>query len=131
METVDLEQIDLYEAEPPFTRLNKIMVDNISVNNPPFSVGIGIYRQGEKAEMHAHAKEVEVMLFLKGSGIIRLPDGSDIELKPNRLLYFPPGEAHQIFNTGQEPLEFLFIYSPSGPEAGIRKWKTIAQRKSS
>ena len=80
MKKFHINELEIYEAEAPFTRQNKIIIDAKNVENPPFSLGMGIYRQGENAQMHVHENEVEVMIFTKGKGQIKLEDGTIIDL---------------------------------------------------
>jgi mannose-6-phosphate isomerase-like protein (cupin superfamily) len=125
MNVFRIDSLPLYEADSPNTRLNKILVDGEACSAANLSVGIGIYRKGEGAEMHVHDGEEEVMVFTKGRGIIALETGTPVNIEPGTVTYVPPGEKHQIKNVGDDPLEFFFIYSPPGPERNIRKWKTL------
>lgn len=128
MEVVSVDEAKLYESAPPNTRLNKILVDKESVPEcKNISMGLGIYREGEKAEMHSHAEEEEVMYFLEGEGKITLADGTEQKLEEGIITYCPPGEEHKIENTGAGNLVFIFVYSPPGPETGIRGWKVAKE----
>lgn len=89
------------------------------------SVGIGVYNKEQASEFHTHAGEEEVMIYLKGQGIMRMEDGSEVELQRGDITYVPAGEAHKLLNTGEGEFVFLFIYSPMGPEKNIRKWETV------
>ena len=124
MKVVHVQDLPLYEADPPVTRLNKIIVDNV-LGAEKISVGLGIYRKGENAEWHAHPESEEVMYFTKGRGVILLENGEKAEIVPDTVTYVPIGERHKIENTGEDSLEFIFMYSPPGPESGIKKWKVV------
>jgi len=120
----NIDNLPLYEAEPPYTRLNKVIVDDDSCK-AQMSVGLGIYRKGEKAEMHAHDNSEEVMIFTSGKGVMLKENGESISLNKGIITYVKAGEKHKIENVGEEPLTFWFMYSPGGPERGIRKWKVV------
>ena len=56
---------------------------------------------------HQHEHEHEC-LVLKGSGIIKGPDG-DRPFKVGDVVFVPGGETHQFLNTGSEPCEFICL----------------------
>ena len=68
------------------------------------------------------------MYFKGGRGRITLESGEAFEVGPDTVTYVPPGEKHKIENIGDEPLVFIFIYVPAGPEKAIRQWKIVEER---
>lgn len=125
MKVIDVSKLPLYEADPPFTRQNKIVVDE-QIGARGASMGIGIYRPGERAEMHVHPEQEEIIYFTRGHGRITLESGEVVHVRPHVVTYIPAGERHLLENVGDENLEFIFVYSPPGPERGIRRWKVVA-----
>ena len=65
------------------------------------------------------------MVYLRGEGIMRMEDGTEVTLKRGDITFVPAGEAHRLFNTGDGEFVFLFVYSPMGPEKNIRKWDIV------
>jgi len=65
---------------------------------------------------HFHEKEStsEIYIGMKGEGIILIQDHEgkavNIKIKPNVLVYIPPGTAHRTVNVGREKLVFIAIY---------------------
>lgn len=58
--------------------------------------------------LHEHAAQWEAYYILSGSGKVRTSQGKEA-IKAGDYLVFPPGEAHQLINTGSEDLTFLVI----------------------
>ena len=124
MKKISIGELPLYRAAAPNVRDNLILVDaQDGAKNA--SVGIGVYNKGQASEFHVHTKEEEVMIYLKGSGKMRMEDGTEYELTRGDITYVPEGEKHQLVNTGDGEFVFLFIYAPMGPEKGIRKWDIV------
>lgn len=63
--------------------------------------------QGGHTPHHAHDYEHEV-LILSGSGIVKSDQG-DHPFKPRDVIYMPPNEKHQFFNTGETVCEFICL----------------------
>lgn len=51
-------------------------------------------------------------LFVLGGRGRAVVNGREVKLTPGSLLLIEAGEAHQIDNTGDEPLETLNFYAP-------------------
>jgi oxalate decarboxylase/phosphoglucose isomerase-like protein (cupin superfamily) len=125
MEIIEMRKLPLYEAEPPYTRQNKVIVDT-ETGAKGASLGVGIYRKGERALMHTHENEEEIIYFTEGKVRITLGDTGDMfELDKDTVVFIPPGEPHLLENIGDGCLKFFFVYSPPGPEAGIKNWKVV------
>jgi oxalate decarboxylase/phosphoglucose isomerase-like protein (cupin superfamily) len=125
MEIIYIDKLPLYEADPPYTRQNKVIVD-AETGAKGASLGIGIYRKGERALMHTHENEEEIIYFTKGKVRITLGDTGEVfELGEDTAVFIPPGEPHLLENIGDGELKFFFVYSPPGPESGIKKWKVV------
>lgn len=82
--------------------------------------------------LHAHSAQWEAYYILSGTGQMRTGKGKEA-VKAGDYLVFPPGEAHQLINTGSEDLTFLVI--ADNPQADIihypdsGKWMLKPQRK--
>jgi uncharacterized cupin superfamily protein len=81
---------------------------------------------------HAHASQWEAYLVLSGSGELRTLNGPR-PFRPGAALVCPPGEPHQVTNTGIEDLIYYVIADnpPADvieyPDSG--KWLVKPQRK--
>jgi uncharacterized cupin superfamily protein len=57
---------------------------------------------------HSHATEWEFYLIVSGTGTMRAGK-KRVKLQPGDCVLNPPGEAHQILNTGREDLVYYCI----------------------
>ena len=57
-------------------------------------------------------------LFVVGGEGVAVVEGDRIELREGTLLLIKRGEAHEIRNTGSEPLRTLNVYVPPAYTAG-------------
>src|SRR5215467_629374 len=64
---------------------------------------------------HAHAAESELYLVVSGRGSVRDKDGT-IEVGPGDAFFFQPGEAHQLWNEGDE--DFVYYVIADNPRSG-------------
>lgn len=61
---------------------------------------------------HSHGAEWEFYLIMSGEGMVRAGKMRR-KLRPGDCVLNPPGEPHQIINTGQEDLEYYVIANNS------------------
>ncbi|MEM3716000.1 MAG: glucose-6-phosphate isomerase family protein [Candidatus Bathyarchaeia archaeon] len=79
---------------------------------------------------HFHVKEAtsEVYIGMSGEGLILMQDKEGRvfieEIKPETIVYIPPGLAHRSVNTGRTELVFLAIY----PSDSGHDYETIRKR---
>ncbi len=99
----------------------------------PFEVEIHRVPPGKvNFPFHAHSAQWEAYYILSGFGVVRGPKGKEV-IQAGDYLVFPPGEAHQIHNHGEEDLTFMVIADqPQAdiihyPESG--KWLMKPQKK--
>jgi mannose-6-phosphate isomerase-like protein (cupin superfamily) len=62
--------------------------------------------------LHYHPKAEETYYVLKGKARMII-DGKDYKLGSEDAILICPKEKHQIFNTGNENLEFIVICAPA------------------
>lgn len=92
-------------------RTSWILVSEQSVGAKNLAVGVNETHVGGKVPSHKHEIEEEVMLFIQGKGQF-VTENEVIELKPGICVFNPPGHFHEIVNTGDEILKFVWVYSP-------------------
>jgi uncharacterized cupin superfamily protein len=77
---------------------------------------------------HSHAAQWELFHIVSGSGVVRA-GRTRHKVRPGDVFMHPPGEAHQIINTGRRPLVFFIIadnppvdifYYPDSKKWGLR-----------
>jgi len=127
MRKVNLENIPEQERESPrgkFGRFSK----NISIalgrepesldlsKRHPFDLALVRISKGKfLCPYHAHAAESELYLVVSGHGSVRNKDGV-IEVGPGDAFFFQPGEAHQLWNAGEE--DFVYYVIADNPRSG-------------
>ena len=68
----------------------------------------GFLPAGSKFSLHTHEKMNEIMLVLKGQGIVRDDDGA-YEYSEGDVFIFPKDVFHEIENTSNEEHEYIFV----------------------
>jgi oxalate decarboxylase/phosphoglucose isomerase-like protein (cupin superfamily) len=84
-----------------------------------FSAGVVLLEPGKGHERHTHPDSEEILYFLSGEGTQTIAD-EEREVGPGEMVYIPAGVEHSTINTSWEPLRFIAVYGPPGPEAEIR-----------
>ncbi|MCX7826149.1 MAG: cupin domain-containing protein [Verrucomicrobiae bacterium] len=67
---------------------------------------------GAATQEHYHAKTEEIYYVLNGRGRMKV-GGETRTVGPLDAIAIPPGQCHQITNTGNEPLVFLCCCAPA------------------
>jgi uncharacterized cupin superfamily protein len=99
----------------------------------PFDVEQATIPSGKTAwPFHSHAAQWEMYLVQSGRGSSRREEGVQ-DVGPGDCWIIPPGHAHQLTNTGDEPLVYLVI-ADNGPADVIhypdsKKWAVKPQGK--
>src|SRR5262245_30115663 len=81
------------------------------VNRPSLSVIRERMPSGTSEVRHLHNKARQFFFVIGGTAVLEL-DGSTHELRLGEGLEVAPGVAHQVFNRGTEPLEFIVVSQP-------------------
>ena len=66
---------------------------------------------GGEQQMHAHKREEQVYVIVRGSGVMKV-GVEEQAVQPGSLVFIPPGTPHAIRNTGDETLTFVSAASP-------------------
>jgi uncharacterized cupin superfamily protein len=66
--------------------------------------------------LHAHAAQWEAYLIISGSGILRTASGEE-PIKSGDYIVHPPGEAHQMINSGE--VELVYYVIADNPQADV------------
>jgi uncharacterized cupin superfamily protein len=80
-----------------------------SAGGHPFDLSLERMMPGSiYCPFHRHAAQWEMFYILAGSGTVRTGDGR-FPVRPGDTLLHPPGDAHQLINTGDVELVYLII----------------------
>ncbi len=112
LKVINMKNVKGERREPP--RTSWILVSEKTVGAQNLAVGYNKTHPGGMVPEHKHEKEEEVMFFISGKGQF-VTENEEIPLEPGVCVYNPPGGMHKIVNTGEEDLEFIWIYAPQLP----------------
>jgi uncharacterized cupin superfamily protein len=75
----------------------------------PFDLELSKLAPGKTGcPFHSHAAQWEMFILLRGRGIARCGN-ERIEVRAGDAFIHPPGEAHQLINTGDEEMTFYLV----------------------
>ena len=62
------------------------------------------------------------MISGEGEQMVETPDGTPEVQKvgPGCTVFVPESRFHSTLNTGKGPMQLFVVYSPAGPELGLR-----------
>jgi uncharacterized cupin superfamily protein len=81
----------------------------VGAGGHPFDLCLEKLAPGEiSCPFHSHAAQWELFYVVSGTGTVRLQEEKQTVQAGDAILH-PPGEAHQITNTGGEDLVYLII----------------------
>ncbi len=82
--------------------------------------GVAHLEPGGWLSAHRHAA-AEVYQVLTGRGVVIL-EGVEHAVRAGSGVYIPPNQEHGIRNTGEAPLEFVYVYQTDSIEAVEYLW---------
>jgi len=106
------------QAVPPprakLVQINPLATESVPLlGGPPETVtmrsGSIVLLPSKNVGKHSTGNNEEVLVVFSGSGEMRLADGTILNLKPYVILYCPPATEHDVFNTGSEPLRYVYV----------------------
>ena len=125
MKKVNLDDIPWRERKSPKGRYHRFLRDVARAfrnpktgpktpGQPPFEVELVRLPPGARNfPFHSHASEWEFYLVISGAGKVRAA-GLTRPLHPGDCILNPPGEPHQIINTGKHDL-FYYVIANNAP----------------
>ena len=66
----------------------------------------------ESVGWHSTGENEEALTILHGSGIASIEGQADLPLHEKMLAYIPSGIRHNVTNTGNELLEYVWVVAP-------------------
>lgn len=117
-----VEDLPWHEIRSPSGRL-RMRARRLSAAAEADRLGATLYEipVGEKSwPFHFHLANEEAIFVLAGAGRVRRPS-DELTIGPGDYVVFPVGEegAHQIENTGEEPLRFLCLSTMLAPDIAV------------
>jgi len=69
-------------------------------------------RPGESCGQHNTEQYEEILVFLSGQGLALIGENGAHEVGKGKISYIPPYTVHNIKNTGNEPLIYIYCVAP-------------------
>jgi len=104
----------------------RILIDEETSGAQHFSLLVNEMAPGYKGKEHSHEVE-HCWYILQGKGIIRMA-GEEYFIKPGDAVYAPIGMRHSVECVGDEPLRYVVVYAPPGPEKELRSQTGFAKK---
>jgi len=120
MRKVNLKDVQEQERKSPKGKFHKFVKDvSIALGRDPKSLDLAKRHPFDLAAVripkgksycpyHSHGAESELYLVISGRGSIRDTNGTT-EVTAGDVFVFPPGEAHQLTNAGDEDFAYYVI----------------------
>ena len=70
-------------------------------------------KPGQSVGWHTTGKNEESLVILRGRGEARLQDQAAHAFVAPALVYIPPSTRHNIANTSDEILEYVYVVAPA------------------
>lgn len=90
-----------------------------------FSGGVVDLPSGQGHARHNHPGSEEIIFVISGEGEQMVEDeqGNPIvkQVGPGCTIFVPDSRFHSTLNTGKGPMQLFVVYSPAGPELGLRE----------
>jgi mannose-6-phosphate isomerase-like protein (cupin superfamily) len=87
------------------------------VSGPPQSCGMKAGRvylpPGQSCGRHSTGDREELLVFLSGSGRAIIEGSEPLDIGAGKVAYIPPQTTHDIKNTGDELLIYVYCVAPA------------------
>ncbi len=97
----------------------RILLDEATAGARHFSLLHNEMAPGSVGSEHAH--DVEQCFYVTGGRGVFTIGGARHEVGPETAVYVPAGVRHQVESVGREPLSYVTVYAPAGPEQDLRR----------
>ncbi|MEO5808026.1 cupin domain-containing protein [Devosia sp.] len=90
-----------------------------------FSGGVVDLPSGQGHSRHNHPGAEEIIFVISGEGTQMVEDeaGNPVTqvVSAGCTVFVPESRFHSTLNTGSAPMQLFVVYSPAGPELGLRE----------
>jgi mannose-6-phosphate isomerase-like protein (cupin superfamily) len=104
---------------PAGTGKFNILLDEEIAGTKFFSLLVNEMHPGIKGVEHSHTVE-HAWYILSGTGKIFM-EGKVYEMKAGMAIFAPAEVPHRIEVDGKEPLRYIVVYAPPGPERQLKE----------
>ncbi len=67
---------------------------------------------GQNCGQHSTGEREELLVFLSGQGTLLIGEGEVFEVGQGKVSYIPPNTVHDVKNTGNGTLVYVYCVSP-------------------
>ena len=78
-------------------------------------------KTAETIGWHTTGKNEESLVILRGSGEARIEGQPARPFAAPAFVYIPPATRHNVANTGNEPLEYVYVVAPANSQPSERQ----------
>ena len=96
---------------------NRASVLRQGENSIALHSGYVLLKKGESVGKHNSGAYEELIIVLKGEGTFKSADGATLKVKAGETLYCPPNIEHDMTNTGNEDLEYVYVVTKAAKDA--------------
>ncbi|MBN1361350.1 MAG: cupin domain-containing protein [Sedimentisphaerales bacterium] len=68
---------------------------------------------GKDCGEHSTKDHEELLVFLAGRGELQIGDADRLAVGSGKVAYIPPQTAHNVRNSGSEPLVYIYCVAPA------------------
>lgn len=69
--------------------------------------------KGETCGRHSTKDNEELLVFLSGNGQLLIGEGESFTVGAGKVSYIPPNTEHDVKNTSDEPLVYIYCVAPA------------------
>jgi mannose-6-phosphate isomerase-like protein (cupin superfamily) len=108
-------------TKPVAANGHDIFLEPATVAGTPMSASIATIADGQVIPEHVHAKETELLYFVRGGGVMTI-GGVEVPIGETSVVQIPPNTKHSFTakGTAKGTVRALQLYTPAGPE---QRWK--------
>jgi len=74
-----------------------------------------LLQPGKDCGKHTTGHHEELIIVLNGEGELEVTGIGRTRIKAGMVAYNPPQTEHNVFNTGREPLAYVYVVTPTTP----------------
>lgn len=67
---------------------------------------------GKSCGEHSTKNHEEILVFLSGQGELQIEQKQRLRISEGTVAYIPPNTAHDVKNSGSEPLVYVYCVAP-------------------
>jgi len=110
-----------YSAKPLIINLTEKAESRKLLEGKPQTFGMRsgkVYlSSGESCGQHSTKAHEEILIFLSGQGILSIDEQNTYPVGKGKVAYIPPHTLHDVRNTSDEPLVYVYCVTPISEES--------------